>query len=107
MGIVACVGAAFTGDYNVGLGMNAEEAFEAYLNQLAGVSEPIEPTTTEKTLQGLLQESNMHLQNYLDLWSQGRYKEAGEHLEQFLELWQQISEQLSETPSEEEVEEKE
>lgn len=107
IGVVACVGASFTGDYNVGFGLNAEEAFEAYLNTLVGVSEPIEPPTTEKTLQGLLQESNMHLQNYLELWSQGRYKEAGEQLEQFLELWQQISEQLSETPSEEEVEETE
>lgn len=92
MGVVACVGAAFTGVYHVGLGMNAEEAFTSYLNQLAGISGPITPPKAEKTLQDLLREANMHLQAYMDLWSQARYKEAGEHLEQFLEIWKQISE---------------
>jgi len=97
MGVVACVGAAFTGVYHVGLGQDADEAFQSYLGQLSGIEEPITPPKAEKTLQELLQEANMHLQAYLDLWSQGRYKEAGEHLERFLTLWEQISQILAGT----------
>lgn len=44
LGVVAVVGAAFTGDYRVGLGENAEKAFEAYLRQLSGVEQPGVPT---------------------------------------------------------------
>lgn len=40
LGTVAAVGAAFTGEYHVGLGQNVEEAFKAYLAKLAGVSVP-------------------------------------------------------------------
>jgi hypothetical protein len=40
LGTVAAVGAAFTGEYYVGLGQNVEEAFRAYLAKLAGVSQP-------------------------------------------------------------------
>ncbi len=37
LGTIAAVGAAFTGEYHVGLGQTQEEAFEAYLQKLSGV----------------------------------------------------------------------
>ena len=37
LGTIAAVGAAFTGDYYVGLGDTQEEAFEAYLQKLSGI----------------------------------------------------------------------
>ena len=37
LGTIAAVGAAFTGEYYVGLGNTQEEAFEAYLKKLSGV----------------------------------------------------------------------
>ncbi len=40
IGTVAAVGASFTGEYYVGLGSNAEEAFTAYLASLGGVAAP-------------------------------------------------------------------
>ncbi len=43
LGTIAAVGAAFTGEYHVGLGQTAEEAFKAYLAKLSGVS--VQPTT--------------------------------------------------------------
>lgn len=42
LGTIAAVGAAFTGEYHVGLGDTQEEAFEAYLQKLSGVT----PTAT-------------------------------------------------------------
>jgi uncharacterized membrane protein (UPF0182 family) len=92
MGTVACVGAAFTGQYYVGLGRSAEEAFTSYLTQLAGGAGPLPPPGTEKTLQELVQQANATLQEYLNLWSQGKYEEAGRRLEEFLALWRQINE---------------
>jgi hypothetical protein len=46
LGMVAAVGATFTGEYHVGLGQNVEEAFEAYLVKLSGVT-PTTPTTPQ------------------------------------------------------------
>ena len=37
LGTIAAVGAAFTGDYYVGLGDTQQEAFEAYLQKLSGI----------------------------------------------------------------------
>jgi len=37
LGTIAAVGAAFTGEYYVGLGSTQEEAFEAYLQKVSGV----------------------------------------------------------------------
>jgi hypothetical protein len=37
LGTIAAVGAAFTGEYHVGLGDTQESAFEAYLQKLSGV----------------------------------------------------------------------
>ncbi|HET6518012.1 MAG TPA: UPF0182 family protein, partial [Nitrosopumilaceae archaeon] len=48
LGTIAAVGAAFTGEYYVGLGDTQEEAFEAYLKKLAGVA-PTTPTTNGET----------------------------------------------------------
>ncbi len=45
LGTIAAVGAAFTGEYYVGLGNTQQEAFEAYLQKLAGVV----PTSTSKS----------------------------------------------------------
>ena len=42
LGTIAAVGAAFTGEYYVGLGDTQEKAFEAYLQKLSGVA----PTAT-------------------------------------------------------------
>jgi len=42
LGTIAAVGAAFTGEYHVGLGDTQESAFEAYLQKLAGIT----PTAT-------------------------------------------------------------
>ena len=39
LGTVAAVGAAFTGEYYVGLGETQEDAFEAYLQKLSGVEQ--------------------------------------------------------------------
>ena len=43
LGTIAAVGAAFTGEYYVGLGDTQEEAFEAYLKKVSGVA-PISTT---------------------------------------------------------------
>ena len=44
LGTIAAVGAAFTGDYYVGLGDTQEEAFEAYLQKLSGII-PVQSST--------------------------------------------------------------
>ncbi len=47
LGIVACVGAVFTGEYYVGLGNTAEEAYGKYLAQVSKIEKPpIQPTET-------------------------------------------------------------
>lgn len=40
LGTIAAVGAAFTGEYYVGLGNTQQEAFEAYLQKVSGVVNP-------------------------------------------------------------------
>jgi len=47
LGTIAAVGAAFTGEYYVGLGETQEKAFEAYLQKLSGV---VTPTNTNGEL---------------------------------------------------------
>lgn len=44
LGTIAAVGAAFNGEYYVGLGNTQHQAFEAYLRELAGVVAPPTPT---------------------------------------------------------------
>ncbi len=45
LGTIAAVGAAFNGEYYVGLGNTPQEAFEAYLRELAGVVTPASQQT--------------------------------------------------------------
>ena len=54
VGVIAVVGAAFTGEYHVGLGSTSEQAFRSYLTQLAGITPP--PTGPEKDYQQRKQE---------------------------------------------------
>jgi len=49
LGTIAAVGAAFTGEYYVGLGETQEDAFEAYLQKLSGV------VTTTKNGEAIVQ----------------------------------------------------
>lgn len=49
LGTIAAVGAAFTGEYYVGLGDTQEKAFEAYLQKLSGVTTTV--STDDKTIQ--------------------------------------------------------
>jgi hypothetical protein len=96
IGVVAAVGAAFTGDYYVGLGTSAEDAYSDFLFELAGVeTEP--PTPTEPTtLDELIEEANTHLNHFMELWSQGDFEGAGRELAQFMELWQEVVRQVAE-----------
>ncbi|NOQ45048.1 MAG: hypothetical protein GQ471_05275 [Nitrosopumilus sp.] len=49
LGTIAAVGAAFTGEYYVGLGATQEEAFESYLQKVSGVdsTSSLDPTFVE------------------------------------------------------------
>ena len=47
LGTIAAVGAAFTGEYYVGLGETQEDAFEAYLQKLSGVPTSLASTNGE------------------------------------------------------------
>ncbi|MFQ5969155.1 MAG: UPF0182 family protein [Nitrososphaerales archaeon] len=49
MGTIAAVGAAFTGEYYVGLGETIEDAFSAYLAKLAGESAPVTPAVLDRS----------------------------------------------------------
>lgn len=51
LGTIAAVGAAFTGEYHVGLGDTQQKAFEAYLQKLSGVVSSTNSTTGELTLE--------------------------------------------------------
>jgi hypothetical protein len=99
LGVVAAVGAAFTGEYYVGLGSTPEEAFKAFLIQLTGVQGVQEPgvpsAEAELTLNELIRKADTHLEAYLELWAEGKYREAGERFEQFQDVWRQILERLS------------
>lgn len=66
IGTIAAVGATFTGEYYVGLGNTAEQAFRAYLAKLGGV-EPARPQPElgveerQRKLFGLFQERGLSL----------------------------------------------
>jgi len=51
LGTIAAVGAAFTGEYYVGLGQTQEEAFEAYLQKLSGVVSTVTSTNGDVILE--------------------------------------------------------
>lgn len=48
LGTIAAVGAAFTGEYYVGLGQTVEEAFNAYLAKLSGITSPTAPAKLDR-----------------------------------------------------------
>jgi len=56
LGTIAAVGAAFNGEYYVGLGNTQQEAFEAYLQKLAGV---VPSSTTSKPDPGFDKEARI------------------------------------------------
>ncbi|MEM2883768.1 MAG: UPF0182 family protein [Nitrososphaerales archaeon] len=90
LGVIAAIGAAFTGEYYVGLGSNVYEAYRSFLIRVANVTTA--PPPSELTLQELIQQANRLLQSYLEAWSKGRYEEAGRNLEAFLDTWRMIVE---------------
>lgn len=94
LGVVAAIGAAFTGEYYVGLGSNVYEAYRSFLSRVANVTAAAAPPS-ELTLQDLIQQADKLLQSYLEAWSQGRYEEAGRSLEAFLKTWRVIVERSS------------
>lgn len=51
LGTIAAVGAAFTGEYYVGLGATQQKAFEAYLQKLSGISSTSSTTNGEFSLE--------------------------------------------------------
>jgi hypothetical protein len=71
LGTIAAVGAAFTGEYYVGLGDTQESAFEAYLQKLSGVTTGTAITTTGgvildkpgrvDTIMSIFEESNIRV----------------------------------------------
>jgi len=58
LGTIAAVGAAFTGDYYVGLGDTQEEAFEAYLQKLSGII-PTQSSTNGDTSTSLVRDERI------------------------------------------------
>jgi len=71
LGTIAAVGAAFTGEYYVGLGDTQESAFEAYLQKLSGVTTGTSITTVGgvvldksgrvDTIMSIFEESNIRV----------------------------------------------
>ena len=59
LGTIAAVGAAFNGEYFVGLGDTQEEAFEAYLKKVSGVSSNI--TTSNEEYVELAKEDRINI----------------------------------------------
>ena len=92
LGVVAVVGAGFTGEYKVGLskeGLN--DAFKNFLLQLGGAAGPVEDSEGLE-LNELVDRANSSLNAYLDAWSKGNFEEAGKHLQEFTQLWKLILE---------------
>lgn len=71
LGTIAAVGAAFTGEYYVGLGETQEKAFEAYLKKLSGVAVPstsidgvaidLDRTARVEAIKTVFQEANLEI----------------------------------------------
>ncbi|MEK6966471.1 MAG: UPF0182 family protein, partial [Thermoproteota archaeon] len=70
LGTIASVGAAFTGEYYVGLGNTQQQAFEAYLQKLSGVVSPsttinggidLDKNTRIETLKSIFNESEIKI----------------------------------------------
>jgi uncharacterized membrane protein (UPF0182 family) len=96
-GVIACVGAAFAGEYHVGLGQNAGDALVSFVEQLTGIEDiEEEPLKVEKPLSDLIEQANEHLAKFKELWGEGDFEGAGRELKEFMNLWQEISERSGE-----------
>jgi hypothetical protein len=91
LGVVAVVGAGFTGEYKVGLGQDISEAFRDFLLQIGGTSGQ-EEDVSGLELDELIDRADASLNAYLDAWSKGNFEEAGKHLQEFTRLWKLILE---------------
>ena len=82
LGVVACVGAVFTGEYYVGLGNTAEEAYGKFLSQVSKIEKPQQPQPTESLEQrrtnvlNIFRESRINLATPMALNPQASYSEG-------------------------------
>jgi len=69
LGTIAAVGAAFTGEYYVGLGDTQESAFEAYLQKLSGIT----PTAsaTSDGIMGIVLDKDARIDVVLSVFEEG------------------------------------
>ena len=66
LGTIAAVGAAFTGDYYVGLGDTQESAFEAYLQKVAGIA----PTAAASGGMGIVLDKDARIDVVLSIFEE-------------------------------------
>jgi len=71
LGTIAAVGAAFTGEYHVGLGDTQESAFEAYLQKLAGVTPTA--TATSDGVMGIVLDKDARIDVVLSIFEEKWY----------------------------------
>jgi len=89
LGTVAAAGAAFNGQYYVGLGADAQTALQRMLERIAGGPENPQ-VHSGASLDDLLQKADSRLKLYINALSQGKYEEAGKYLDQFIQVWNSI-----------------
>ena len=68
LGTIAAVGAAFTGDYYVGLGDTQETAFEAYLQKVSGIT-PTASATGDGVM-GIVLDKNARIDSVLSIFEE-------------------------------------
>jgi len=68
LGTIAAVGAAFTGDYYVGLGDTQESAFEAYLQKVSGIT-PTASATGDGVM-GIVLDKNARIDSVLSIFEE-------------------------------------
>ena len=69
LGTIAAVGAAFTGEYYVGLGDTQESAFEAYLQKLSGVS-----TSSITTVGGIVLDKSGRINTIMSIFEENNIR---------------------------------
>jgi hypothetical protein len=104
LGIVAAVGATFTGEPSVGLGATPEEAFTNYLAQLSGSEIPdieeVSITERRKQIEDLFSDNNLDVAEPLEInpdivffegnvsyISVGNWEQVHEVIESFIQNW--------------------
>ena len=68
LGTIAAVGAAFTGDYYVGLGDTQESAFEAYLQKVSGIT-PTASATGDGVI-GIVLDKNARIDSVMSIFEE-------------------------------------